>query len=452
VFTFYLSAQNEFKTFTKETGLTSSNILFTYIDSKGIIWAATNHGLNAFTAGEWTPIKSISDNKSHEINLGKVLNIFETSMGELWIATEKGLFIYNRKFWTHYSDTENSDFFIKQIFEDNYGWIWVLLEKTNAIKDVGEIGFSFVEGRVQMFNGSQWFDFPGMIGGSAAVIVGEPRDYFTSIMQDHSGNIWITSLDGLYNYDRKVWTEFNDEQLPSDKCYKVIETSDNIIWVATANGIARQDGEDWLKFESAKGIKGKLTYDLFEDSQNRLWAFTRKDHKFKALCYYENNKWESCFSNDIHLKSEISKLIDFNGKTIAFSNKGISIFEKGNWNKLGNIYDIIDDNYSTIIKVNDTSIWFAAKKGLYHIINDNLVKVFSIKSKWKVTSLFESSKGEIWVGTEKDGVYVINPTKNIHFNVRNGLKDNHITEVFEDLKGSIWVVTKNGISKLENWL
>lgn len=445
---FSSTAQNEFITFTKSDGLTSSNILFTHLDTKGIIWAATSLGVNAFTGKKWIPIKSITDADGREKILGKVLKIFETSNGELWIATEKGIFHFNRQYWTHYSDHENRDFHVVDIFEDHRGFIWVMIEKSNGIKDVGEIGFSIAEGRLQMFNGSQWFDFPGMIGGTAAVKVGAPIEYFTSIMQDTKENIWVTSLDGLYIYDGRSWTEFNQEVLPSDKCFKVIETSDNVIWVATSSGIARQDGSKWVKYEKNKGIKDNLTYDLIEDSQKRLWAFTKKDHKFKALCYYENDKWESCFNNDIHIKGEVSQIFEFNDKILAFSNKGLSLFDEGKWKSLETIYEFDDDNFSEIIKAKDNSFWFTTQTGLYHLDN-SLEKVFDNESKWKVTSLFESSQGEIWIGTEKKGVYKINETGGVQYTIINGLNDKHISEIFEDLRNNIWVVTRGGISMLK---
>lgn len=193
------------------------------------------------------------------------------------------------------------------------------------------------------------------------------------MIQDKKGNIWVTSLDGLCIYDGREWIEFNEEDLPSDKCYIVIETWDNKMWVATSDGIARQENGEWINYENTKGIKGNLIYDLYEDSQNRLWVFTKKDHKFKALCFYEDGKWQTCFSNDIQLKGEVSRLIEFNNKLLAFSTKGLSLFIENKWSNLGNIYNLDEDYFSVITKANDNSVWFTTQNGLYHI-DDNLEK------------------------------------------------------------------------------
>ena len=105
-----VNAQNEFTTYTKSDGLTSSNIFITKVDHKGIIWAGTNSGINAFTGNEWIPIKSITDNTGKKRNLGRVSEIFEAINGELWVVTEKGLFIYNGSYWTYFNDAENDPY------------------------------------------------------------------------------------------------------------------------------------------------------------------------------------------------------------------------------------------------------------------------------------------------------------------------------------------------------
>ena len=442
----FTTAQNEFTSFSKKDGLSSSTILFTYIDSKGIIWAATNYGINAFTGKNWVAIKSITDNNGKEQALGQILKIFESSNHDLWFSTEKGIFHFNRKYWTYFSDHENKEFTVKLFFEDIEENIWVLLEKDRKINDGRELGFSFVEGRMQMYNGSQWYDFPGLIGGSATVITGEPKEYFTSIIQAQNNDIWVTSLDGLYNFNGNKWTEYNEEHLSSDRCYDVIETSKNEIWVATANGISKQDGDEWIKYEKNKGIKDNIPYNLFEDKENRIWAFTRKDNKFKSLCFFENGKWESCFNKDIRIKGTVSELIEFDDKMLAFSSKGISLFHENKWNNLKDLFELKDGNFSAIITSNDNSIYFTGQQGLYNLKSNGLNKVFSPTEKWKVSSLLQASNGDIWIGTEKKGMFHISNNSQLNYTTDNGLNNNNINFVFEDKRKNIWIVSKNGIS------
>lgn len=400
-------AQNEFHSFTKSDGLTSSNILTTKVDYRGIIWAATYSGINAFTGGEWIQIKSITDHNGNKTNLGRVIKIFETLVGELWIVTEKGLFIYNGNYWTLFYDSNNDGFIVADIFEDRRGWIWVMLEKERSLKDISDIGFAFVEGKIQMFDGKYWNTFPDEIGGSAAVAIGDPMKYFTSHLQDEQGNIWITNLDGLYKFDGKNWISFNKEQLPSDICNEVIETSDKTIWVATRHGIAKQAGNKWIKYDKNRGIKENNVSDLFEDSNHRLWATVKKDNRFSSLCVYKNNSWKPYFKDNIKVKGNINQLFYFDNNLIASSKKGISFYDGKSWTDIVKKYGIIDDDFNNFTITKIKNLWFAGQRNLYKLNQDSLQVVCSNEKNWKVTTIFESSKGEIWVGTEKNGVFLV---------------------------------------------
>ncbi len=135
------NAQNEFVTYTKSDGLTSSNILSTKVDFRGIIWAATSSGINAYVNDGWISIKNITDNGGKNINIGRVSSIFEALNGDLWLVSEKGLFVYNGKQWMHFYDGDNEGFVVTDIFEDRRGWIWILLEKKRSLKDICDLGF-----------------------------------------------------------------------------------------------------------------------------------------------------------------------------------------------------------------------------------------------------------------------------------------------------------------------
>lgn len=448
LFFFSSIAQNEFQSYSKSNGLTSSTITTSKVDSKGIVWLGTSNGISVYTGGNWVPIKAISDDKGYNKNIGQVSLIFEALNGDIWISSDKGIFVYNGKNWTFFVDPENDDFKVTEISEDRKGWIWILLEKYKSLKEVSSLGFSLVEGRVQIYNGFQWIKFQSEIGGSAATQIGDLTEYFTSHIIDMEGNIWITSLDGLYKFNYTNWTEYNQDHLPSDICNEVIETKNKDIWVATKYGVAKQDSNDWIKYEKTKGIKGNVIVDLFEDNQKRIWVITKKDSRFKNLCVFENGKWKHFTKENIKLKGNIDQLVDFNGQVIALSKKGLSLFNGKKWENLIAKYKIDDDNFGSQIVASDKAIWFAGRHGLYRLSQDRLQQIYTPVNEWKVTTVFESKDGEIWVGTEKDGVFVIDAISNENYNSENGLEDNYIKEIFEDKSGSVWIVTKGGVSKL----
>ena len=75
-----------------------------------------------------------------------------------------------------------------------------------------------------------------------------------------------------------------------------LKTHDPEFWndPKLAQTVMKELRENKLWVDKFKGIKDNIPYHLLEDSENRIWAFTRKDHKFKSLCYFENNNQNHC--------------------------------------------------------------------------------------------------------------------------------------------------------------
>lgn len=446
---FNVYSQKNLTTYTKDEGLSSSNILFSHVDSKGIIWAATNFGISVYYSGKWTSIKYIEGNDGQNKYLGKVLKIFEAKNSDIWIATNRGLFYYNRKYWTYFSDSENSSFEISTIFEDSFNNIWIFLEKENGLKDVNQIGFTMLEGKVQIFGGSQWITFTGVIGGSAAVRIGAPPDYFTSYLIDSKNRIWITSLDGLYLYDGKRWSEYNEEQLTSDRCYKIFESNSNEIWVGTANGIANNVSGKWKKFEKSKGINGNIIYDFYHDKQNRLWAFSSKDNSFNSLLILNKSKWKTFTNKDLKVKGNIDNIFDFHDKLLISSSRGLSVFNNSNWQNINRIYDVDIDDVYIIKEIAEGTLYFADRTKLYKLNDKGLTEVYEHNGKWQPNIIISDSKSRLWIGTERDGAFLFENDKFVsNYNTENGLTDNHIVSIFEDKQSNVWLISRNGISKV----
>ena len=442
-----LSAQAKLTTFTKNSGLTSSSILFTYVDTRGVIWAATKDGLNAFSGKEWIPIARIFEQDGSEKKLGRVLNIFETSKGDMWVATEKGLFVYDRKSWVYYADREKIGFVVKILFEDSIGNIWVLSEKQGGMKEVSELGFFLMEGDLQMYNGWQWFDYTGVLGGSAAISLGNPADYFTSIVQLGNGALWISTQDGLYIYDEGNWDSFGRDVVSTDRCLQVFESSQNELWVATVKGMVRKNDTTWDKFEEIEGLSANIPYRIFEDAEQRIWVLARKGTRFKTISYYLDGKWSSYSVKDMRQKGEVKFVGEIQGEIWTLSDKGISVFSHNKWKTLAQMYGIKDHDYSQLLLLKDSSIVFATNKGLYKLKSKQLIKLISFESGWEVTCLHEGLIGDIWVGTKKEGVYLINHQNIQQFTKTDGLADDGVESVFNDKQNNIWIVTEEGISR-----
>lgn len=62
---------------------------------------------------------------------------------------------------------------------------------------------------------------------------------------------------------------------------------------------------------------------------------------------------------------------------------------------------------------------------------------------------FSDSKGNLWFGTNGDGVYIYNGNSFKHITDKDGLSNNEVGAITEDNQGNIWIGTANGVNKYD---
>lgn len=106
-----------------------------------------------------------------------------------------------------------------------------------------------------------------------------------------------------------------------------------------------------------------------------------------------------------------------------------------------------------MLQTRDGFMWFATKDGLnrydgyqFKVFSKNPFDPYSLSGN-VVTTLFEDSKGRLWVGTESNGLNLYDPEKQRFLHLEHqegqqkGLSDNSILAITEDPSGAIWIVT-----------
>ena len=95
-----------YKLFTTDEDLSSSLINHIYQDSNGMIWVATEDGLNRYDGAKFTTYKHNPEDV-HSLSHNYVRRIFEDSKGHIYIGTHNGVQVYNPATDT-FSDSEVS--------------------------------------------------------------------------------------------------------------------------------------------------------------------------------------------------------------------------------------------------------------------------------------------------------------------------------------------------------
>ncbi len=252
-------------------------------DKNSLLWFGSQNGLCCLK-DKYLTYFDIKDSLGNSIT---VKAIVEDSNGNIWIGHD-GLTKYDGKHFINYSEKNgliNND-------------IWSL-----AVDKKGIIWIGTLQG-VSKFDGEKFTNFkipdaePDHTRGvTSAKIV-------HSIMVDTKGKVWFGTNGGAYFYDGKTLINISEKDgLCNNNVNVILEDKQGNIWFGTThNGLCYYDGET---FKNIPITKGKEVWSLMEDKQGNIW-FSVKG--FGVYCY--NGKIVKSYSEKEGLSSVVFNIFE----------------------------------------------------------------------------------------------------------------------------------------------
>lgn len=224
-----------------------------------------------------------------------------------------------------------------------------------------------------------------------------------SIAQDELGRMWLGTLEGLNCYDGNRMTVFNalkDSLIGNEVHDLVCDKKGNVFFTA--------DGK-------------LMRYALYEE---RFY-----DLKMKSSCLFADQEHVLTAVQDSIFQWNMTK------KSFQFVCRVPSV------GRISNLYMGADGG-----------IWIGSVKGLYRMEELSGQSPVCILPKVTVYSLFQDSKGRLWVAGFRDGMYQLSPSSGKGWIVRRDLQlpSNDVRCFVEDDEGCIWAGTFNGLYKIDD--
>lgn len=242
-----------------------------------------------------------------------------------------------------------------------------------------------------------------------------------AILKDSKGNYWIGSHEeGVAVFDGETFRYYTiNDGLPDNQIRSIKEDRRGGIWVATAKGVCRY----------AAGKMMNLTQGIAFDTHSK-WHRTNDDLWFNAGTHSGVYRYDG--QNLSYLAFPAQKIINPNN---VFHVTGIAE-GSGNMIWIATYAGVIGYNGSRFVTINDETLGFAKETDMLH-----------------VRSVFEDSKGRLWIGNNGIGVLLKEGDKVTNFSEKmnlihpasskNGDKSpagtlEHVFVIQEDVNGNIW--------------
>ncbi|HEX9974962.1 MAG TPA: two-component regulator propeller domain-containing protein, partial [bacterium] len=277
------------------------------------------------------------------------------------------------------------------------------------------------------------------------------------VFQDSRGYIWFGTRSGANRYDGNEFITYLAQDSLKSEIYDIWEDGDGTIWFATyGNGLAKKMADDtalvWIKASDGT-LPGDYVTCIFKDDDQNIWI--------------GNGDGLTLMKADGTIKIYDQELGSHHGEVYAFTREKDGTLWIGTHGGLLNgelgfsdqlkLKRILDKPIRSLLSLKDGDV-LAGTSGssndrygvvcrFHNNIPDTLISYQTTHSLIKAQTLFEDSKGRIWIGTGY-GMYLIEHGKITHLRRENGLYNENIYDITEDREGTMWFGTANGVMKL----
>ena len=416
------------------------------MDKFGFIWIGTDGaGLYKFNGYSYTYyVHELQDTNS--INSNSISSLFVDTSDRLWIGTDAGLAFYDyntnsfKRFKNNEGDTSNpnySNILCFAEFEDR-----LLVGTYDGIREVDTDRNTLIN---YALTGVPVLDLQYSTKGNLYIgtdeglkleqyhkkgdIIQMPlhreglEEHITKLHLDKRENLWVGTLkNGVFKGDlKKARPSFS--KLPvAESAVMAITSGLEHIFVAIENeglvildlngNVIKHYQYDTLDNSS---IASDSVWSILFDNENRLW-----------LGYYENGLG---FFDKYHDKFGAIQMQDADNSILTNDIKALAKSDDGKiWIAQINAIDVLDSKTGKITNVYGKS--------------DTVYKGF--ETTVYIEDIFVDSKGDVWVATWGDGIYVLKngETTFINYTKKNtsgSLKTDKVRCFTEDDSGRVWI-------------
>jgi diguanylate cyclase (GGDEF)-like protein len=419
-----------FREFGNAEGLSNLAVRQVYQDHVGFLWVSTENGIFRYDGDQF---EAFGPTKGIPVNSGVAFG--DAPDGSLLVGGSIGLFQLRDNHFEKLGTTFETVGGTQGIAADGKGRTFLGTNEglVKLFSKPGQIGFSM--DRVPQAPGASgpevssvlvdgntvWYGCGSQLCRMAPAGVqvfgeesGLPKQQVRALTKDGSGNLWVrAAVEGLFELPAGQ-TRFRKAELPVSSATVVgAPTVDGAgrLLLPTPGGLLIRDGDNWKQIDQSHGLRGAV-YSVFEDRQHSLW--------------------------------------------IGLGGRGLVQWSGyGEWENYSNSSGLPSDMVWEIRQQANGTLWVGTEGGLTRGVHNAQGIRWSEVANLKgipVHGLQFGMDGDLWIGTETNGVARLNPQSEQvkWFGAGQGLTGKQAYTFCLDHRGRLWVATEAGLYVAES--
>ena len=450
----------------ERAGFFHERIRMFYKDADGVIWIATQNGVERFVNGQLEAVAG-----SGMIS-GDITNPFaEDGRGGMFFVTSSGLFYWKNGTFHRYSLELPAADFPVAVYRDPQRRIWV-----GTIKHIVQLVPRNVGARDVSLQYEQ--QVRSTVPGPVNVLLG-----------DASGNLWIgTRREGLLRLTKEGLSRWSTEDgLPDDAIRALYIDDEQNMWIGMlGGGLSRWRKGALAPYGEPEGFHATYSANVLADSRGDLWLGTwgkglfRRHHGeliptnprtmpiatpiralaedrhgqiwvgtwFDGVYRYDGRNFHHYLLGNESPGNAVSAILPArDGGLWVGTYTGLIYFPGGEPDRQLRLQLLDSQLVTCLVEDRDGSILVGTSTGLYRVRNGGAIPVAGLAHS-HILNLTLDSKGYMWASVKGGGLIAILQDHAIPISTSTGFSNTSINSAIEDTDGHLWLGTSRGIVRV----